>query len=80
MLKKAIAELKNRWDNFHDSSKIHENRETSLLLDFCRLQYCSVDLDIPHIKLRTQNMLTWIPTHTFFDKNVINQSTGVKAS
>jgi len=36
-------------------------------------------VDIPQTKSLTQNILTWIPTHCF-DKNMIDQSTGVEPS
>ena len=39
MLKKAIAQLNIRRENFRGSLKIRKNRETFLPLDFCRLRY-----------------------------------------
>ena len=41
-IKKAIAELKIRQENFRNSSKIHENHKTFLLLNFCHLQHIYV--------------------------------------
>ena len=39
----------------------------------------SVSVDVPHIKLLTQNILACILTHCFDRKNMIDQSTGVEA-
>ena len=39
VLKKAIAQLNIWWENFCSSSKIRENCETFLSLNFCRLRY-----------------------------------------